>query len=300
LSATGPATAEAAERPWAFWSPASDELIEAALTLAGIGPGVRFLDVGCGDGRVLVAAGKRGAEVRGIELDATLASASRRALGEAGLSGAVEEADFFRASLDADVVYSYLTPVTLARLVPRFKLLPKGTKIVTARYGLTGYAPAAEAGSCFLYEIPLEESPPGDETGWGFRGMIVVVPPGRRCLVPLRFSGQPGDVSLEVGVTLRRAARLAVGADRLEGPGLVAVDVEFEPCAEGSVAAGSLWMQGKEMALAVVFSRGTQGQWGFGGADGEAYRAALQRKIAEARSKRKAANADAATSAPRI
>ena len=67
------ASPRAGSKPWAFWSPASDELIQGALALAEVGPGTRFLDLGCGDGRVLVAAARRGAAVRGVEIDPVMA-----------------------------------------------------------------------------------------------------------------------------------------------------------------------------------------------------------------------------------
>ena len=62
-------TAVADSKPWAFWAPTPDGIVERALDLAGVGPGMRFLDLGCGDGRVLVAAARRGADVRGIEIN---------------------------------------------------------------------------------------------------------------------------------------------------------------------------------------------------------------------------------------
>ena len=48
---------------WPFWAPADTEAIERALDLAELGPGDRFVDLGCGDGRVLVAAARRGARL---------------------------------------------------------------------------------------------------------------------------------------------------------------------------------------------------------------------------------------------
>src|SRR3972149_3060354 len=117
-----PAVAES--NPWAFWAPTPDEFVERALDLADVRPGTRFLDLGCGDGRVLVAAARRGAEVRGMEINPRLAETARANLQAAAVPGRVDVVDMFTASIDADVVYAYLTPVTLSLL--RAGLAPHG------------------------------------------------------------------------------------------------------------------------------------------------------------------------------
>jgi cyclopropane fatty-acyl-phospholipid synthase-like methyltransferase len=45
-----------------------------------VGPGDTVLDVGCGDGRVVVAAALRGACARGVELEVHVAAMAQRAL----------------------------------------------------------------------------------------------------------------------------------------------------------------------------------------------------------------------------
>jgi cyclopropane fatty-acyl-phospholipid synthase-like methyltransferase len=50
--------------------------------LAAVGPGDTVLDVGCGDGRVVVAAALRGACARGVELEAHVAAMAQRALAD--------------------------------------------------------------------------------------------------------------------------------------------------------------------------------------------------------------------------
>jgi cyclopropane fatty-acyl-phospholipid synthase-like methyltransferase len=47
-----------------------------------VGPGDTVLDVGCGDGRVVVAAALRGACARGVELEKHVAAMAQRALAD--------------------------------------------------------------------------------------------------------------------------------------------------------------------------------------------------------------------------
>jgi len=81
-------------------------LVEFAADLAGVGPGDRVLDPACGPGGFLVAALKRGAEVRGLEIDPDLVTLARLNLALQGADpGAVVQGDLFRATLEpADVV----------------------------------------------------------------------------------------------------------------------------------------------------------------------------------------------------
>src|ERR1041385_8452729 len=89
-----------------FWAPTPEGSMLEALDLAGIEPGTRFLDLGCGDGRVLIEAAKRGASVRGIDIDPEMAEVARARLEEAGIPGTVEVADIAVADLCADVIYA--------------------------------------------------------------------------------------------------------------------------------------------------------------------------------------------------
>lgn len=120
---------------WPFFAPSRRKAIERALTLAALAPGERFVDLGCGDGRVLVAAARRGARVLGIEADGELVEQARRRLDRAGVDGRVVEGDIFDCEIDADVVFAYLTPGTLQELTSRFQAMA-GTRLVTLDFAV--------------------------------------------------------------------------------------------------------------------------------------------------------------------
>lgn len=65
--------------------PAPVDAIDAGLRLCGVGPGVSVVDLGSGDGRVVIAAAKLGAAATGVELDPKLCAAGCAAAREAGL-----------------------------------------------------------------------------------------------------------------------------------------------------------------------------------------------------------------------
>ena len=51
------------------WVPAFRHDIDQLLDLANVKHGTRFIDLGCGDGKILVAAARRGAKVTGYEIN---------------------------------------------------------------------------------------------------------------------------------------------------------------------------------------------------------------------------------------
>lgn len=67
-----------------------DALVEAL----GVGPGMRVLDLGCGDGTTALPAARRGADVLGVDIAANLVAAGNRRAKEAGLGNCrFEEGD---------------------------------------------------------------------------------------------------------------------------------------------------------------------------------------------------------------
>lgn len=281
---TTPTALRAAPAPWAFYAPTADERITAALDLAGIRPGERFIDLGCGDGRVLVEAAARGARVHGIELDPDLAGYARENLARAGYTGTVESADFFEANLDADVLYAYLTPAILARLRDRFAALPAGTRIVTPVYGIAGWETAASSGGCHLFRLPAAPEAPPSEYGWLVRGTVLSTPAGRHCLVPLYLSAPAGPVRLEVESETFEWVRLRPGLGYLDSPGVVPVDFIANGAPVGHCTRAIVRAGRHEIDLAVVSASDGFGRREFSANEGFAFQRELARRIAAARS----------------
>jgi SAM-dependent methyltransferase len=115
-------------------------VVEAMLDLARVSAQDTLYDLGSGDGRIAIAAARRGARAIGIELDARMIARARcNALG-AGVAHRVEfrQEDLFGADLrGATVVTLFLFPEMNRRLAPRlFAELPRGARIVSHRFGL--------------------------------------------------------------------------------------------------------------------------------------------------------------------
>ena len=123
-----------------------DEVVQRMLELAGTRAADLVVDLGSGDGRIVIAAAREfGARGLGIELDRALVEKSREYARQAGVADRVSflQGDVLDADLSqASVVTVYLLPGLINRLQPRFlEQLRPGTRIVSHAFRMTGWAP---------------------------------------------------------------------------------------------------------------------------------------------------------------
>ena len=122
------------------------EVVERMLALAGAGPGDYVIDLGSGDGRIVIAAAKLfGARGLGVDIDPRLVEVSRGNARRAGVAerAEFEERDVLRTDLSrATVVTIYLLPSLIDRLQPKLldELRP-GARIVSHAFAMKGWKP---------------------------------------------------------------------------------------------------------------------------------------------------------------
>ncbi len=251
---------------WPFWAGTSDERVDEALRLAGLRPGERLLDLGCGDGRVLLRAAEAyGATVIGVELDPGLAATARQRLAAAGVDATVLEADFEFVPIEADVVFAFLSPATLQRLRPRLGVLPPYARVVTTGYPVPGWLPNGLGDRIYLYRLPPDEQPVDRRLrGWVSAGALVSVTPGAPALVAVKLQSGGGPVTVSVtGSGLDGWLTTRAGADDVAAGESLVVDLRFEPAPEGLEASGTLEVEGAgSFRLFAVADGGEPGIWG--------------------------------------
>ncbi|MCX7213702.1 MAG: methyltransferase domain-containing protein [Burkholderiales bacterium] len=120
-------------------------VVDAMLELAEVGPNDRLLDLGSGDGRIVITAARRfGTVGLGIEIDPTLVELSRR---NASRQGVAQQARFIVADLlTADlsrfnVITMYLLPDVNLLLRSKLRSLPAGTRIVSHDWDMGNWLP---------------------------------------------------------------------------------------------------------------------------------------------------------------
>jgi precorrin-6B methylase 2 len=136
------------------------EVVERMLEMAGTRADDLVVDLGSGDGRIVIAAARKyGARGLGIELDGKLVRRSRENAEAARVADKVRfvEGDVLVAEISqATVVTVYLLPALMGKLQARFidELAP-GTRIVSHAFGMAGWAPDASE------TVKLTERHPG-------------------------------------------------------------------------------------------------------------------------------------------
>jgi SAM-dependent methyltransferase len=154
MSSTMPAAWQAAQEPFkptvgqagkdVVWVPTPDSLVQKMLDMAAVTPQDVVMDLGSGDGRMIIAAARRGARAIGVEFNPDMVALSRRSAAEAGVADKASfiEGDMYTADISqATVMALFLLTTNLDKLAPRFLDLKPGTRLVLNTFGITGWTP---------------------------------------------------------------------------------------------------------------------------------------------------------------
>ena len=121
---------------------------EAMLTIAGVGKNDYLIDLGSGDGRIVILAAKKfGARGLGVEIDPQLVETSRELAKRAGVAhrASFRGQDLFKTDLSrASVITMYLLPDVNLALRPKLLTLKAGTRIVSHDWDMGDWQPDAE------------------------------------------------------------------------------------------------------------------------------------------------------------
>lgn len=134
-----------------------DFMVDAMLNLAEVRAGDMLYDLGCGDGRIVIAGAKRGARGVGVDIDPQQIRLATAAAAAAGVSDRVTfiMTDLFTMDLrNATVVSLYLGEEVNLKLMPRLKAqLRPGTRIVSHEFGMGMWEPETRliVGGRYLY-----------------------------------------------------------------------------------------------------------------------------------------------------
>ncbi|MBA3477831.1 MAG: class I SAM-dependent methyltransferase [Lautropia sp.] len=128
-----------------IWVPTPTEIVEAMLDMASVKAGDKLVDLGAGDGRIAIAAAKRGANATGIEYNPDMVALSKRNAMRAGVTTAqFVQGDIFQSDFsDADVVTMYLLPALNERLRPQLLDMKPGTRVASHQFTMGNWKPDA-------------------------------------------------------------------------------------------------------------------------------------------------------------
>jgi len=148
-----------ARKPDVWFVPTPHDVVEKMLELAEVKAGDLVYDLGCGDGRIVIAAAKKyGCKAVGVELDPKLAEQSRAGVREARVEQLVriEQKDLFAVDFsDADVVTLYLLVDLNTKLIPQLEKLKPGARIVSNAFPIVG----VQADKVLVVKSPTRSQP---------------------------------------------------------------------------------------------------------------------------------------------
>jgi SAM-dependent methyltransferase len=147
------------------------DVVAKMLDMAKVKKDDVLYDLGCGDGRIVVAAAKKcGCRAVGYDLNPVRVREALENVKRNGVEGLVriERKDIFTVDLSkASVIALYLLPEMNKRLIPQLKKLRPGSRIVAHDYAIEGFPPEktetmtskqdAVDHHVYLWTAPLEE-----------------------------------------------------------------------------------------------------------------------------------------------
>lgn len=145
--------------------PTPDFVVERMLDMAKVGSGDYVIDLGCGDGRINIAAAKRGALGHGVDLDPEILKVARENAVKNGVADKVfflEENIYITDFSQATVIAMYLFPNINNKLRPKFlETLKPGTRIVSHDFGMDEWKPDKRIGrmedhAVLLWIVPAQ------------------------------------------------------------------------------------------------------------------------------------------------
>jgi len=151
-----------ARTPDIEYVPTPPNVVAKMLEVAAVTKDDVVYDLGCGDGRIVIAAAKeKGARGFGFDIDPERVAESRKNVEAAGVGHLVtiEQRDIFNVDLSpASVVTLYLLPELNVRLIPQLQKLKDGARIVSHDFDMKG----VQHEDVWTVMAPRHRPPPGD------------------------------------------------------------------------------------------------------------------------------------------
>jgi protein-L-isoaspartate O-methyltransferase len=131
--------------PDAAFVPTPHDVVAKMLALAAVTRDDVVYDLGCGDGRIVVAAAKaHGCRAVGVEIDKELVARARDRVKKARVEKlvTVRHGDLFEADFsDATVVTLFVSAAMARKLTPSLEKLKPGSRVVCHYFAIPGVVP---------------------------------------------------------------------------------------------------------------------------------------------------------------
>lgn len=211
------------ERTGGPYVPTPQAVVDAMLEIAKVGPQDYVVDLGSGDGRIVLTAAQRyNARGFGVDIDQALVDQSNAEAQRRGLAGRVgfRQQDVMQARIeDATVVTLYLLPNMMQMLQSKFmRELKPGTRIVSHDFPFANWKPDREVS----VDVPEKYGSPGSWKSTVFYWVVPAQVQGVWDVTVPGLAAQSAALTLEQqfqfvkGGTTARGKTLALSAGKIE------------------------------------------------------------------------------------
>jgi len=250
--------------------PTPQVVVDTMLRMAEVGQGDYLIDLGSGDGRVVLTAAARGARALGVDLDRHLLGVATAAAKRDGLAdrASFREQNLFETDLaGATVVTTYLLPDMNLKLRPKILALKPGTRVVAHDYHMGDWLPDERQ------TLTVPEKKVGLEGVSYVYLWYVPAPVAGRWRTEIPVAGRPTPFEFELEqrfqVVTGQAYAIASRPTRLQtprlrsdalafsievGPGRPPVRYEFRGRVDGDVVRGTVQVWESNVRREVAFT----------------------------------------------
>jgi len=141
----------------ALYLPTSMERVKKMLDLLELKAGQTLIDLGSGDGRILIEAAQRGAKAIGYEINPILVYLTKRKIKKFGLNDKAKIfwKDFWQVDLSqVDLIIVFGAPTIMGKLEKKFlKEMKPGAKICSYVFPLPNLRPIKKEEGIYLYRV---------------------------------------------------------------------------------------------------------------------------------------------------
>lgn len=124
------------------WVPTPQALVDRMLDMARVTKDDYVIDLGSGDGRTVITAGKRGVKAKGIEYNPDMVALSKRNAEKEGVNVEFVRGDIFESDFtDATVITLFLLPSLNVKLRPILLDMKPGTRVVSNSFDMGDWTP---------------------------------------------------------------------------------------------------------------------------------------------------------------
>ncbi|MCC7267136.1 MAG: methyltransferase domain-containing protein [Caulobacteraceae bacterium] len=215
--------------------PTPNDTVAAMLDLGGLKAGDFVIDLGSGDGRILVAAARRGATGFGVDINPQRIAEANLNARNAGVADKVSfrRQDLFETPIaQASLLTMYLLPEVNLKLRPRIlDEMKPGARVVSHAFDMDDWRPDATSanGRVYLWIVPAKVEGAWRITGGGVAGSLALKQKFQE--IEGTFAGKP------IRKATLRGDRIGFVADTSAGPrqftGVVAANLITPAKAEG-------------------------------------------------------------------